>query len=191
LQKLTTCINRGLAAVALAQEQVREHVAEVQKIERTLNPQRGSSAKRQRRFERLQKRLATSGDPLCMQMAAVMSAFLAGLFVGGDLKGLPEDNLELERWFRVPKGHERRIHGHRHAGVRLVQEGGTLMLVLDAHQSHPGPFGVEELQSYRHAARPAAEQEALRRRKVMRHARSGKKRQQLLAELERRYCDCP
>jgi hypothetical protein len=25
-----------------------------------------------------------------------------------------------ERWFRQPKRHERRIHGRRHAGVRLV-----------------------------------------------------------------------
>ena len=24
------------------------------------------------------------------------------------------DNLDLERWFRLPKSHERRIHGHRH-----------------------------------------------------------------------------
>lgn len=191
MQKLGRCIERGLQAVAEAQEQIREHVAEVQKIERTLDPKRGSSAKRQRRFERLQKRLAASGEPMRKQMAAVMLAFVAGLFVGGDLKELPEDNLDLERWFRMPKGHERRIHGHRHAGVRLVHEGGTLMLVLDAHQSHPGPFGMEDLQSYRRAARPPAEQEALQRRKVMRRARSSRKRKQLLAELERRYRDCP
>src|SRR5213079_3393585 len=25
-----------------------------------------------------------------------------------------KDNLDLERWFRLPKSHERRIHGHRH-----------------------------------------------------------------------------
>jgi hypothetical protein len=33
---------------------------------------------------------------------------------------LPVDNLALERAFRLPKGHERRIHGHAHAGVRIV-----------------------------------------------------------------------
>lgn len=191
MHKLASCIERGLQEVALAQEQVREHVAEVKKIARTLDPKRGSSAKRQRRFKRLRKRLATSGEPMRMQLAAVMSAFVAGLFAGGDLKGLPEDNLELERWFRVPKGHERRIHGHRHAGVRLVHEGGTLMLVLDAHRNHSGLFGVEDLQSYRSATRPLAEQAAMQRRKVMRRARSGKQRRRLLAELERRYYDSP
>jgi hypothetical protein len=191
LQKLANCIERGLQEVAEAQQQVREHVAEVAKIAGTLDPERGSSAKRRRRFKRLRKRLATSGEPMRKQMAAVMSTFLPGLFAGGDLKGVPQDNLELERWFRVPKGHERRIHGHRHAGVRLVQEGGTLMLVLDAHRNHSGPFAVEDLQSYRSATRPPAEQEALRRRKVMRRARSRKKRPQLLAELERRYNDSP
>jgi len=191
LHKLASCIERGLQDVAEAQTQVREHVVEMEKIARTLDPKRGSSAKRRRRFKRLRKRLATSGQPMRMQMAAVMSAFLAGLFAGGDLTGLPADNLELERWFRVPKGHERRIHGHRHAGVRLVHEGGTLMLVLDAHRSHAGPFGVEDLQRYRSATRPPAEQEALRRRSVMRRARSRKKRPQLLAELEHRYYDSP
>jgi hypothetical protein len=25
----------------------------------------------------------------------------------------------LERWFRLPKSHERKIHGRRHAGARL------------------------------------------------------------------------
>jgi 2,3-bisphosphoglycerate-independent phosphoglycerate mutase len=38
----------------------------------------------------------------------------------------------LERWFRLPKSHERRIHGRRHAGVRLVQTGATLVPALDA-----------------------------------------------------------
>src|SRR4029453_9552291 len=37
----------------------------------------------------------------------------------GEDGDLPQDNLDLERWFRQPKGHERRIHGHRHVGVRL------------------------------------------------------------------------
>ena len=66
-------------------------------------------------------------------MAVVMAAFMVGLFAGIDLPDVPEDNLDLERWFRLPKCHERRIHGHRHAGVRIVQEGATLALVLDAH----------------------------------------------------------
>jgi hypothetical protein len=120
-------------------------------------------------------------------MARVMIGFLAGLFVGGVPFEAIRDNLELERWFRLPKSHERRIHGRRHAGVRIVQEGPTLLLALDAHVAHPEPFTAEELLPYRTARLPVCQRQALRRRKVMRKARSKKKRPLLLAELERRY----
>ena len=30
--------------------------------------------------------------------------------------------------FDCPRGHERRIHGRSHTGVRIVQEGATMML---------------------------------------------------------------
>ena len=86
----------------------------------------------------------------------------------------PHDNLDLERWFRLPKGHERRIHGHSHAGVRMVQEGATLLLVLDAHEAHPEPFTAQELLPYRHAQEPTDQLQAIQRRKVMRKARSPK-----------------
>ena len=91
----------------------------------------------------------------------------------------------------LPKSHERRIHGRRHAGVRIVQEGPTLVLALDAHAAHPGPFTAEDLLPYRTAREPAWRREALHRRKVMREARSKKKRPILLAELERRYREAP
>ena len=78
-------------------------------------------------------------------MAGVMRGFAPGLFVGGDAPELPSDNLDLERWFRLAKGHERRIHGHRHVGVRLVQEGPMLLLALDAHAVHRQPFEVKDL----------------------------------------------
>ena len=97
------------------------------------------------------------------------------------------DNLDLERWFRLPKGHERRIHGRKHAGVRLVQEGATLMPTLDAHKGREKAFEVDELIGYEDAKPPKHEQEARYRRKVMRRARSKKQRPILLAELERRY----
>src|SRR4029077_9614633 len=100
-------------------------------------------------------------------------------------------NLELERWFRLPKGHERRIHGRKHAGVRLVQEGATLMPVLDAHKSREKPYQAQELLSYKEAQPPKEEQESMRRRKVMRRARSKKRRPALLAELEQRYLSPP
>ena len=33
-----------------------------------------------------------------------------------------QDNLDLERWFKQLKGHERRIHGCQHAGVRSFRK---------------------------------------------------------------------
>ena len=126
-----------------------------------------------------------------VQMAVVMAAFCVGLFAGGKLQGLPLDNLDLERWFRLPKGHERRINGRRHAGVRLVQEGATLMPTLDAHKDREEPFKPEQLLDYKGATPPRQEQEAMHRRKVMRRARSKKQRPILLADLERRYQDAP
>lgn len=116
-----------------------------------------------------------------------MGSFAPGLFAGGDLLDLPQDNLDLERWFRQPKGHERRIHGHAHAGVRLVQEGPTLVLALDAHLAHPEPFTAADLHPYSDAKAPPCQQEAIRRRAIMRKARSTKKRPVLLRELEARY----
>ena len=127
LTRLVACIDRGLEAVASSQETIRGQVKEIRKIAAVVDPQRGPSRLRRRRFRRLQRRLKASPDHLCRQMAVVMAAFVAGLFAGGELVGVPLDNLDLERWFRLPKGHERRIHGHRHAGMRLVQEGATLM----------------------------------------------------------------
>ncbi len=142
---------------------------------------------RQEKFEALIERFERAGDPVRGHMARVMIGFLAGLFVGGVRFEAIRDNLDLERWFRLPKRHERRIHGHRHAGVRIVQDGPTLLLALDAHVAHPEPFTAEELLPYRTARLPACQRQALRRRKVMRKARSKKQRPLLLAELERRY----
>ena len=124
-------------------------------------------------------------------MAVVMTSFLAGLFVGEGTFQEIRDNLELERWFRLPKSHERRIHGHRHAGTRLVVEGPTLVHALDAHAAHPGPFTVEDLLPYRAAREPPCQAQALNRRTIMRKARSKKKRPLLLADLERRYRETP
>jgi hypothetical protein len=120
-------------------------------------------------------------------MACVMTSFVAGLFVGEGTFEAIRDNLDLERWFRLPKSHERRIHGHRHAGIRIVLEGPTLVHALDAHAAHPEPFRVDDLLPYRAAKEPRCQTEALNRRKIMRKARSKKQRPLLLADLERRY----
>jgi len=163
----------------------------VKRIEATLDPSKGSSQQRKARFQRLRQRLKRSGDPVRVQMAVVMAAFVVGLFAGEEVDPDIIDNLDLERWFRLPKGHERRIHGRKHAGVRLVQEGATLMPVLDAHKGREKPFKAEDLLGYKEAKPPKTEQVALRRRKVMRWARSKKRRAALLAELEQRYLSAP
>jgi hypothetical protein len=119
-------------------------------------------------------------------MAKVMASFRPGLFAGGD-SNLAQDNLDLERFFRLPKGHERRIHGRHHAGIRIVLEGPTLVLALNAHQQHPEPFTQAELAPYRTAQMPTCQRDALARRATMRKARSSKQRTKLLEDLERRY----
>ena len=161
------------------------------KVDATLDPLNGSASERQARFETLRDQFQTSDDPVRQHMGKVMTSFLPGLFVGGDLPNLPHDNLDLERFFRLPKSHERHIHGHRHAGVRIVQEGPTLIPVLDAHQKHAQPFTTEDLLPYRNAAIPDCQKNAIHRRKIMRKARSKKSRPLLLKDLERRYRESP
>lgn len=187
MKRLAGCIDRGLAAVAPRLQAVRDEVLTVKAIADTLDPVHGDCASREARFSALRDQLQTSPDDRQRQMAKRMCSFQPGLFAGGDTVELPRDNLDLERWFRNPKGHERRIHGHHHAGVRIVQEGCTLIHALDAHLRHPEPFATTDLLPYRHALPPDSQLQALARRKLMRRARSTKQRPLLLAELEDRY----
>jgi hypothetical protein len=184
-------MDRGLDEVRDKQEEIREYVKDLKEIDATLDPKKGSGARRQEKFASLADRFQGQKDPIRKHFAQTMLSFLAGLFVGGAQFAQIRDNLDLERWFRLPKSHERRIHGHRHAGVRLVQEGPTLVHALDAHASHPEPFTVEDLLPYRAARPPTSQTEAVNRRKIMRKARSKKNRPVLLAELERRYREAP
>ena len=155
----------------------------------TLDPDRGSGKERRTFFLSLQRRFQRSGQPMRQAMAQTMNAFAPGLFVGEDIPDLPRDNLDLERFFRCPKGHERRIHGHRHAGVRIVVEGPTLVATLDAHRHHPDAFHMEDLRPYADAPIPKSQVQALQRRRIMRQARSSTQRPLLLDQLERRYQD--
>jgi hypothetical protein len=166
-------------------------VAVIAEVAATLAPGAEDITEREEAFEALIDRFEATEDPIRHGMATVMLSFLAGLFVGEEEYEGIRDNLELERWFRLPKSHERRIHGHRHAGVRIVQEGPTLVHALDAHVSHPEPFTVEDLLPYRTARPPTSQTEAVNRRKIMRKARSKKTRAALLADLERRYREAP
>ena len=187
LGRLAECITSGLDEVKDQQETIREYVVEIALVASTLDPVTGDDMDREEQFEALIDEFEATDDPIRHQMATVMLSFLAGLFVGDGVYEEIRDNLDLERWFRLPKSHERHIHGHRHAGVRLVVEGPTLVHALDAHAAHPAPFGVEDLLPYQTAREPPSQTQALERRKIMRKARSKQTRPALLAELERRY----
>ena len=184
---MAACIDKGLDLVKPQQETIRCHVETIREVAATLDPAAKTSAQRQSDFDAILARIDGDSDPIHRPMAGLMQSFRAGLFAGDDAFDQIRDNLDLERWFRLPKGHERRIHGHRHAGVRIVQEGPTLVHALDAHHTHPEPFSVDDLLPYRSARAPACQRQAIHRRKVMRKARSKTKRPTLLADLERRY----
>lgn len=163
----------------------------IAEVAATLEPGTADVTERHERFEALIDRFEATEDPIQHGMATVMLSFLAGLFVGEEDYAEIRDNLDLERWFRLPKSHERRIHGRRHAGVRLVQTGATLVPALDAHATHPEPFTAADLLPYRDAREPPCQVQALGRRKIMRKARSKKQRPTLLADLEQRYRKLP
>ena len=152
----------------------------------TLDPNTGSMSECRTIFDHIVLGLRSAPSPLHDHMAGIMERFAPGLFVECP-DDLPRDNLDLERWFRLPKGHERRIHGHAHAGVRIVQEGPTLLPTLDAHQRHPAPFTAAELIPTLGAVTPPTQRDAEHRRTIMRRARSRKRRPILLAELESHY----
>jgi hypothetical protein len=186
LQRLAASIDRGLNLVEDVQVKVRSDVEKIQAVADTLDPAKGPVEERRIAFEQLQQRFSRQKESVAQHIVKLMISFVAGLFAG-PVADLPEDNLDLERWFRKPKSHERRIHGRRHAGVRLVQEGPTLVLTLDAHTHHPEPFVAEDLIPYQSAQPPPSQQAAIVCRRLMRKARSRKKRALLLAELEERY----
>jgi hypothetical protein len=171
---LAACIDHGVAEVQAAHHVVRQQVQEIERVAATLTCANGSATERQAQFTRLQEEFAGLDTPFYHHVAGVMASFAAGLFVGGETLPCLQDNLDLERWFRQPKGHERRIHGHRHAGVRIVQEGPTLLLALDAHMTHPAPLTAHDLAPYQDASPPTCQVEAIHRRTIMRTARSKK-----------------
>ena len=173
--------------VAETQKLTAAYVETIRQVDATLDPTSDGWAQRKRHYNAIGRELLADDDSIRQQMGRVMTSFKPGLFAGGGRADLPRDNLDLERWFRLPKGHERRIHGRAHAGVRIVQEGATMMLALDAHRHHPQPFTAEELGPYRDATAPESQKKAIQRRKVMRTARSTTKRGRLLRTREDRY----
>ena len=190
MKRLAGCIDRGLAVAREALTQVGAYVQDLRAVDGILKPSdEATGEERETQFVSLWQEWEASVDPMHQQFAKVMSSFAPGLFVGGEGADWLADNLDLERWFKRPKGHERRMHGRRHAGVRRVQQGPTLLLALDAPMHHHGPFTVDDLEPSRHSHVPASQQAAGERGKIMRQARSRKKRSVLLADLEKRYCN--
>lgn len=189
MKRLAGSIDRGLDCVADELPVIRGHVEVVRAIAATLDPEQGSCTSRRARFQELHQTCQAHSDPVRQQMAKVLLSFEPGLFSGGDAADLHQDNLDLERWFRNPKGHERGIHGHRHAGVRIVLEGPSLIHALDLHLRHPDPLTATDLLPFHQATPHASQLQSLQRRRLMRRARCTQKRPPLLAELESRYKD--
>ena len=188
MTRLASGIDRGLDVVRASLTQVQAYVQDLQAVDRTLRPSDETTGEeREVQFILRRQEWESSADPLHQHFTKMMSSFEPGLFVGGESADFPADNLDLERWLKRPKGHERRLHGRRHAGVRIVQQGPTLLLALDAHVHHDGPFRGDDLEPYRHARVPVSQQQAVERGKIMRKSRSRKKREALLADLEKRY----
>ena len=192
MNRLAGCIDRGLDVSRDALEHVGRYAQDLQAVNATLGPSDAVPAEERReQFLSLQEAWQSSLDPVHQHCAKIMISCEPGVFVGSEAADFPTDNLDLERWFKGPKGHERRIHGHRHAGVRIVRQGPTLMLALDAHVHHEEPLTVDDLMPYRLASVPQSQQEAVERGKIMRKARSRKKRPELLADLEKRDLHAP
>ena len=192
MKRLAGCIDRGLAVSREALAQVGLYAQDLQAVDSILGlSATATRAEREARFISLQQEWESSADPVEQHFAKMMSGFEPGLFVGGETAEFPADNVDLARWCKGPTGHERQIHGHGHAGVRIVRQGPTLMLALDAHVHHDGPFTVDDLEPYGHARVPESQQQAVDRGKIMRQARSRKKRPMLLTDLEKRYLNAP
>ncbi len=167
LGRLAGYIDRGIDAVSETLKRIPGYVESVRKIRDTLDPKKGKTAKRKKRFVRLRRKLGKSADAIEQKMAGVMERFEPGLFVGGEDVQSLQDNMDLERFFRLPKSP-------------------STLLAIDAHHEHRRPFREEELCPYL-GARPSQEEtEAVERRKTMRRARSRKALPGLLEKLEQR-----
>jgi hypothetical protein len=177
LERLAGCIDRGLEAVKGQQQEIKKQAEQIRAVAETLKEDTGPRWQRKAKYEKLRRQYQKQGGGFPAHLAKVMRNWAGGLFVrvkGKRGEERPTDNDELERWFRKPKGHARRIHGRKHAGTRIVQEGATLLPTLNAHETHPKPFTAAELLPFWQAVEPEGQREALQRRKVMGKARSKK-----------------
>ena len=176
LNRLQGFIDRGVTDQQDAFSRVLAYTAHVREVMDLMNVEDGSSlADREPLFTaKIAELQAIGNDEVYVAMAKVMTSFQVGLFAGADQTEHPRDNLDLERWFRLPKSHERRVHGHHHAGIRIVREGPTLIPTLDAHARHPGIFKREDLSQFATATAPPSQLASEQRHGIMKKARSKK-----------------
>ena len=197
LNALRGCIARGLAATAEDRAEVVSEMALVRTVAATVDAAGDDYDERLAEFNRLLAEHAASTTEVGQRLAKRMVSWGPGLFIGDGAAErrvtpqgepfLPEDNYEIERAFRLPKGHARHVHGRALAGVALVQRGATLVPTLDAHAAHAAPFNHDDLSPFFGAVEPAAQRDVRRRALVMRKARSERQRPLLLAQLQTRY----
>ena len=165
--------DRGLAGAREAVTPVGPAVQDLRAVAGLRKPSDAATgAEREAQGVALGQAWETSVAPRPQQCAKVLSRWAPGWLVGGEEADGPADHGAVERWCKRPKGHERRRHGRRQAGMRLVPPGPTRMVARAAHGPHPGPLTVDDLEPYRHSRRPASQPEALERGKSMRQARS-------------------
>ena len=174
LRRLYRYIQKGLALYHQDSPRIAEYVETIKHVWKTLDAEHGKLAERQAQFHQLRKQCAKSTEPIKVDMSTVMKNFAPGLFVGSDDEELPGDNLDLERWIKSPKGHERHIHGRQHVGRRLVYEGPTLLPALDAHLARTVPFTYHDLLPYVNAEVPESQRKAVERHRIMIKASSKK-----------------
>jgi len=126
LRRLAGCIDRGLTAVADEREGYKRAREGGGPRAGTAGPGKRRGARRRERFESLQGDLASSRDGVRQQMAVGRVRFLAGYsWVGG--QGPAPRQPGVGEVGSLAQGHERRGHGHRHGGVRLVRQGAALI----------------------------------------------------------------
>lgn len=176
LNRLEGFIDRGVAAQQEAFSRVRGYTDQVRQVMDILNTEEGPPlTEREPLFAaKLAEFQQSPSDPILSHLSKVMTSFQVGLFAGAELTSHPRDNLHLERWFRLPKSHERRVHGHHHAGIRIVREGPTLIPTLDAHANHPGVFTRKELSPFEAATTPPSQIASQQRHGIMAKSRSKK-----------------
>lgn len=174
LGRLHGYIQRGLARYDEDRVRIGLPLGDLLLVWHLLHPGDGHRQPYRPMFHQFAEQFSGMDDPIIRHIGDIMLSFEDGLFCGGDALDIPDDNLALERWIKWPKGHERRIHGRQHVGLRMVAEAPTLLPALDVHLGRDGPFTVQDLRPYIAAEIPESQQQAVARHRMMRQGSSKK-----------------